>query len=160
MHSVVKVIEGFLIFASIQHSPSHPLKFQTIPNILNGLTHASSLILCVCVCASERIQHMCESFLMHAPHTSTADRLGLSSHRFIRLSLWCERPRSPTDAVLGNETQWICALHTKEEACHWSVASSWSPLSSVHFLQSLTPTLPKPRQPPQHQLQTPFSLHR
>lgn len=92
--------------------------------------------MCVCLCVSEHIQHMCESFLMHAPHTSTTDRLGLSSHCFIRLSLWCERPRSPTDAVLGNETEWICALHTKEEAlplicCVFLVSFIHCPLPSV-----------------------------
>lgn len=127
------------LYPKVSHHPQHPEWADPCQ-----LPHP----VCVCVCASEHIQHMCESFLMHAPHTSTTDHLGLSSHRFIRLSLWCERPRSPTDAVLGNETEWICALHTKEEACHWSVASFESPLSSVHFLQSLAHTPPKPRQPP------------
>lgn len=68
---------------------------------------------------SEHIQRACTQYLMHAPHTSTTDYVVLSSCRFIRLHLWCGI-RSLRNTVLGKETQWICALRSSEEACHWS----------------------------------------
>lgn len=75
----------------------------------------------IIMCVSEHIQHACTRCLMHAPHTSTTDYVVLSSCRFIRLRLWCGIPWSLRNTVLGNETEWICAFHSPEEACHWSL---------------------------------------
>lgn len=92
-------------------------------------------------CVSEHIQHTCTQYLMHAPHTSTTDYVVLSSPHFIRLRLWCGIPWSLMNTVLGNETEWICALAPRKS---FPIDPPFSCSLSASFccLQSLTPSPP------------------
>lgn len=114
-------------------------------------------------CASEHIQHTCTQCLMHAPHTSTTDYVVLSSPHFIRLRLWCGIPWSLRNTVLGNETEWICALAPRKRLRIDPPRVSWS-LSALFLLPSVTPsitstTLQYPSVLPPTSFTTVFSSH-
>lgn len=114
-------------------------KLRKIPKILCGLTCASSSRACTCVCP---VQHARTRYLMHAPHTSTADYVVLSSRRFIRLRLWCGIPWSGRNTVPGKETEWICTLRSSGRGLPLiPLASLGLCLACVCCVQSLAPSL-------------------
>lgn len=108
--------------------------------------------MCVCLAQDTRT-----SYLMQAPHTSTADYVVLSSHRFICLHLWCGIPWSRRNTVLGKETEWIRTLRSSGRSLPLiPPRASWS-LLSLCLLRSITRSITSPAPPTS--ICTPTAIH-